>query len=481
MTDDRELSALMRDGMAAQAREVSASTSLTEQLIRTSTEAGTATARQGSAREGTGRRGATDRGWQAWVLPAAAAVLVALLVSSALIGGKLLRSSRHQPGSSVSVQPITSAPSTAHATPTPTPSGSVTPTPTPTSAPAGPVGGPVPAGFRAVDLTWVSTDQGWALGTAPCAQTPCTSIVRTLDGGQHWVGIPAPVAGLTQYTECSSTLACIGTLRFASPLVGYAYGPNALFLTTDGGQHWQRQTGGAYGLEAANGTVLRVASRCLPGCDFTVQRAAVGSSDWSTVPLPGGGQTSGAQLVRGGHLAALLTEGHVAGGAQHATSVLFTSTDDGASWTSRGEPCPQSGTEYDSNALTIAPDDSITILCSARGGTERHITMTSTDGGTHFTAAPAVLGAATGNVLGAASSSTLLVSLDVLYLSTNGGASWGRVDKLPGGGPIQASYIGFETSTTGRVLEADASGGAGSSTVWTTTDAGRSWTAHAFR
>jgi photosystem II stability/assembly factor-like uncharacterized protein len=273
---------------------------------------------------------------------------------------------------------------------------------------------------------------------------------------------------------------CVQHLRFVDDQIGYAYGSDALFMTTDGGQHWQRQSGGAYGLEAADGTVLRVVSTCLPGCPFTVQRAAVGSSDWTAVALPGGGQTAGARLARAGRQVALLTEGHVAGGAQHATSVLFTSTDDGAGWAARGEPCPQSGAEVDSTAVTIAPDGSITILCARRGGDARHFTMTSTDGGAHFTAAAATLGAANGDGLGAASSSVLLVSLDLLYRSTDGGNHWGRVDKLPGGGPLAASFIGFETSTTGRVLEADAGGGPGSTRVWTTTDAGRSWTVHTF-
>jgi photosystem II stability/assembly factor-like uncharacterized protein len=486
MTDDRELAALMRDGMAAEAREISASAALTEQLIRTSTAA-TAGRSGAGYRPADGRLEATSRGWQAWLLPVAAAVLVALLVSTALVGGKLLHASRHQPGSSPAPQPGTSTSQTSSPAPSPSgtaasaPSTATTSGPTQTPTPGVPVGGPVPASFRAVDLTWVSTDEGWALGTAPCAQAPCTSIVRTLDGGRHWVGMPAPVAALGQYGECAQNQACVTTLRFANPQVGYAYGPDTLFLTTDGGQHWQRQSGGAWGLEAADGTVLRLMNKCLPGCDFTVQRAAVGSGDWTTVPLPGGGQTAGAQLVRAGHLVALLTRGRVAGGADHQTSVLFISSDAGSSWTSRGEPCPQqSSVEIDSTAVTIAPDGSITVLCAARNDSERHFTMTSTDGGGHFTAAPAVLGSAAGDTLGAASSSTLLVSLDLLYLSTDGGRSWSRVDKLPGGGPGQASYIGFETGTVGRVLAPDSTGGPGASTVWTTTDAGRSWTAQPF-
>jgi photosystem II stability/assembly factor-like uncharacterized protein len=460
MTDDRELSAVLRDGMAAQAREISASSAFTEQLIRTSVQA----------------EDRAGRGWRNWMLPLAAAVLVAFLVSSALIGGKLLHASRHQSNGPLGPQPTSSAPST----PKPSPTGSSSPSSAPTTAPAGPVGpsgGPVPAGFRAVDLTWVSLDQGWALGTAPCGNPPCTSIVRTTDGGRHWVGIPAPVAGLAEASDCTGDQACVSGLRFANSQVGYAYGPSALFMTTDAGQHWQRQSlAGASGLEVADGIVVRVSSKCLPGCDFTVERSVVGSTSWQSVPLPAGGQTSGAQLARAGNLVALLTEGHIAGGAQHATSVLLTSTTGGVSWTARGEPCPQGSSEYDSTAVSTAADGSITVLCSSRDAQQAHFTMTSTDGGGHFVRAPQSLGASNSSAIGTASRSVQLVSLDALYRSTDGGSSWQRVS-----GPAGASYIGFESDTVGRVLaQTPGSTTYGADQVWTTTDAGRSWTAHSF-
>lgn len=467
MTDDRELSALMRDGMAAQAREISASSAFTDQLIRSSMQA--------DDRAG--------RGWRNWMLPLAAAVLVALLVSSALVGGKLLHASQHQPSPPLGLQPTSSAPSTPKSSPTPT--GSPSPSSAPTTAPAGPVGpsgGPVPAGFRAVDLTWISQDQGWALGTAPCGTPPCTSIVRTSDGGTHWVGIPAPVAGLTEASDCATNQACITGLRFANSQVGYAYGPSALFMTTDAGQHWQRQPIiGANGLEVADGMVVRVSSRCLPGCDFTVERSVVGSTSWQSVPLPAGGQTSGAQLARSGNVVALLTEGHIAGGAQPATSVLFTSTTGGVSWISRGEPCPQTSVEYDSTEVSVGSDGSISVLCAARDHSQVNFTMTSTDGGAHFGTTQHNLGAAFATDFGTASRSVQLVSMDVLYLSTDGGNTWGRVDKLPGGGPLTAIYIGFESGTVGRVLDVDANAAFGTDRVWTTTDGGRSWTMHTFR
>ena len=69
------------------------------------------------------------------------------------------------------------------------------------------------------------------------------------------------------------------------------------------------------------------------------------------------------------------------------------------------------------------------------------------------------------------------MGLDPLYRSTDGGSHWQRVDA----GPAAVGWIGFESSTVGRVLGLDTADSIGSTTVWTTTDAGRSWTASDFR
>jgi photosystem II stability/assembly factor-like uncharacterized protein len=474
MSTEREPATLLRDGMASEARLVTASPAFTERII------------------GATRQPVRRPAWQGWVLPAAAAALVAVLLAAALVGTSLLRSERQQPAGQTTPPAVTSgppAPTTGGPTASPGPSASSAPSSHASTGGAGPVGGAVPAGFRAVDLTWISNSDGWALGTAPCGNPPCTSIVRTTDGGKSWTGIPAPKARLGQTDSCPSACDLVTGLRFATARVGYAFGPNSLFLTTDGGASWQRQPGGsAYSLEIVDGSALRVTGQqpsCAPGCTFSVQRASLGSSDWHDVALPAGGQQAGAQLAASGRTVVLATFGHTAGGAESATSVLFTSTDGGASWRKIGEPCVQNASgggpwEVDTVAVTVAPDSSITGLCTERGGAFEH-TITSTDGGAHFTAAPSSLGGGTGSSpLGAASSRILLVGLDPLYRSTDGGGHWQRVD-AGGRGPGAVGWIGFESSTVGRVLGLDTGDAIGSTTVWTTTDAGRSWTASSFR
>ena len=93
---------------------------------------------------------------------------------------------------------------------------------TATAVPAGttlPAGGPVPAGFRAASVTFASTLEAFALGTAPCQHAPCTSIVRTRDRGVSWRGLPAPVVRLG---EPGVTGPAAWGIRFATP--GHGFG-----------------------------------------------------------------------------------------------------------------------------------------------------------------------------------------------------------------------------------------------------------------
>ena len=474
MSDERQLGRLLRDGMVAEARGVSAGPEFTERVIGRALATGGPTDPQ--------RRPP----WQNWVLPAAAAALVALLVGSALIGTKLL----HSAGPAAKPSPALSQPTAS----TPPPSNPTSPAPsspaTASSAPshqssagvAGPAGGPVPAGFRGYDLTWVSDQDGWALGTAPCGNPPCTSILRTTDGGRSWVGIPAPRAFLVQTDTCNSTCDRIGNLRFANSLVGYAYSQDSFFMTTDGGGSWHKQSGYAYGLEVVAGSVLRISARspvggdCTPpGCIFGIQRAAIGSDSWQDVSLPAGGRDVGAQLAASGTTVVLATYAHVSGGAQDATSVLFTSRDGGSNWQKVGEPCPQrNGVEVDTTGVTVAPGGgSITVLCQQRvSGVP--FTATSTDG-VHFAPGAPVPGNQFGGVVGATSASDLFVlQQDRLYRSSDAGQRWAAV----GDGPAGGNYIGFESTTVGRVIGGRA--GAGPDGTWTTTDGGQSWTYHSF-
>lgn len=446
MTDDRQLEALLREGMAAEVRPVVAESRLTEQII---------------AAAGQDESPRISSSWQNWVLPAVAAVLVALLVGSVLFGARLLHSAGQSPAG--------------HRTPEPSTPVSIVPNPSPsvksspsapasqggTSVSAQPGTGPVPTGFVGYDLTWVSQDEGWALGTAPCSTAPCTSIVHTLDGGQSWGGLPAPKAYLADVDTCSSSCDRVSGIRFADAQHGYVYGPNSFFTTDDGGRNWTRQNGNAWALEPVAGQVLRVSGadpNCAPGCRFRLQRAAVGSTDWKAVSLPGATQDVRATLSANGDDVVLGTYGNPAGGASDEQSIVFRSGDGGLSWQRIGEPCPQSGGEVDSTALTVAGDGSISAVCTIRGRSTSFV-VTAGAGSGSFTSLPDVPGGSAGPIA-AVSAGDVLVGTDRLYRWD--GSSWRAV-----AGPGRPGFIGFESGQVGRLVADNG--------VWMTIDGGRSW------
>lgn len=435
--------------------------------------------------------------WRGWVLPLVAAAVIAILLGSAVTavrlaasrGGSSPEGPGSQPVSGVPASTASTASTTSHPSGSPAGDGSPALGTGPTGGAGAVIGpaGPVPAGFTATDLTWISPVDGWALGTAPCAAKPCTSIVRTTDGGRSWVGIPAPRAFLASdgtsdainAGACpSATTACVSHLRFASAEVGYAFGQNSLFMTIDAGRTWSAQNGGALGLEIANGTALRLSARCLPGCPFSVTRAAVGSDHWTDARLPAVGASASGELARVGNEVVVANHANPAGGAEAATTTLLVSGDGGGHWSIVAEPCPRlagAAGEVDTRAVTIAPDASITVLCAPRAAQgSRTFTMTSTDGGSHFQRAAGSLDSSGTSPMAAASAQIVLVSLaSGLDRSADGGRTWQHTLD-----PID--YVGFESSSVGHALRPGQGGVAGSAQLLTTTDGGAHWSASPF-
>ena len=46
----------------------------------------------------------------------------------------------------------------------------------------------VPNGFHAQSLSWISSTEGWMLGSTPCGRASCSTVLATADGGQTWSG-----------------------------------------------------------------------------------------------------------------------------------------------------------------------------------------------------------------------------------------------------------------------------------------------------
>ena len=111
------------------------------------------------------------------------------------------------------------------------------------------------------DVSFVSADQGWALGSG--------ELVTTTDGGASWTRLPGPPAGAAH-------------IRFASPKVGYAWSTDgSLWITADGAASWQ--PGGltrVVSLETAAGWVWSLAG-AQPYPD--IWRAPAGSTAWANL------------------------------------------------------------------------------------------------------------------------------------------------------------------------------------------------------
>jgi len=382
------------------------------------------------------------------------------------------QSSAGAPGASVSASHSASAVPSVAASAMPSVAASVAPTTTAGS----PAGGPVPAGLQVSSVTFASPDLGWALGTAPCTAAPCTSIVRTADGGLTWVGIPAPVAPLVPadigaQAEAGSG---VGGLRFADPLDGWAFGPD-LWATHDGGSSWRRLTipGAAsatvVALEASGGAVQAVLF------DQSVVRIAsspVGSDNWrlSSVSVPiGAGPVAAAQLVLAGADGWLLeVDRTVVGGARLS----------GGTWAAWTPPCvnltgPAVLAASSPTELVAACD--VGLWSTPKG---EHLYV-SHDGGATFAPAgtrPPISGA--GGVASTGASSIFLTGTtaqgSAIVRSSDGGQTWQTALET---GNATITYLGFTTSAQGVALTI-AAGGSGSSpggNLLMTRDGGQTW------
>jgi photosystem II stability/assembly factor-like uncharacterized protein len=343
---------------------------------------------------------------------------------------------------------------------------------TTTSVPKGPpAGGPVPAGFNPVSFTAVSASEFWLLGSAPCSNPVCTSIVRTTDGGSQWLGIPAPVAPLGGGGS-SGASGYVTTLRFADPLDGYAYG------TGPGGSLWETHNGGATWAEASflsgrtlmafgtgAGYALALVGSCSGGsCSGVVlDRSPVGADNWvpESVPVPAGVDPLVAMSVNGPDVWFSVTTS-----PGSPKQLLVAGTGSGAHFSTYTSPC------YSGLGGTIEASSASVLwaVCPTGmlAGAER-----STDGGEKWSPLP--VGELVNSALLAAASSTTAVlqpgTQGELLRTTDGGATWQSSSSPPGGSFV---WLGFTGQESGAGLFATGAPGAPDE-LYLTSDGGASW------
>jgi len=281
--------------------------------------------------------------------------------------------------------------------------------------------------FSLVDMTWVSTTEGWALGAQPCGQGFCSRIADTTNGAAFlWQMLPDPPAQVPGPGVDCSRVTCVSSLRFANPSVGYLFGP-ALLMTTDGGRSWRAQPGPLVEtLTVAGDHVYRVSydhGGCPGPCQPFLQEAAVGGSSWRTLiePLTTPGRSSSAQIVGSGGVLITALYGSLAGPVSAQASV-YRSGDGGVEWQTQPDPCGGRGPagnaeEEDLVDLTTAPGGFFAGLCTPHGGAGAFL-VTSNDGGLSWRATaplpagqePALVAAASPTTLAVATGPTSVLS-----------------------------------------------------------------------
>jgi hypothetical protein len=397
---------------------------------------------------GTGGRGPRLRtDWLAVAAAVAVTAVVVAIVLSVGLGKQHVSPTSHRSHHHANhVQPPAhhrrgSHPVQATTTTSTTTAATTTPQATIPAVPAG----PVPSGFSPESFTAISDFTWWLLGTAPCSSAPCTSIVRTDNGGQSFVGTPAPRTNN------------VSQLRFADSHDGFAYGPE-LWVTHDAGFTWhQVPTGGTVAdLAIADGEAYAVV-RSGNGTG-QLYRSPVGSDAW--VPDATAGNVLGGLWVHGSDV---LLESN--------TGKLLVSHDGGGSFSQYAAP-PNVVCDFVEMGPPVIWEHCATGMLSG--------TWRSTNGGATYSAAgggerpPAPVGGMPNSAaFAAASSDTAVVGWDRLYRTTDGGASYTPVTGLPRVTFIP--YVGFTDATHGVALVYTGPNTPSHEHLYYTTDGGASY------
>ena len=132
----------------------------------------------------------------------------------------------------------------------------------------------VPAGFSPETAAAFGTDDYWVFGSYRCAAGRCLALVRSTDGGKHFIRAGAPPL---------TSQGFVSTIRFANPRDGYAWTwHSVLYVTHDGSASWHRAgpRGGVAALAIGGGQVYAVFGRS------RFERASVSGGRWQVLPSP---------------------------------------------------------------------------------------------------------------------------------------------------------------------------------------------------
>jgi len=315
-------------------------------------------------------------------------------------------------------------------------------------------GGPVPSGFMAASVTFVSAREAFALGTAACGHAPCTSIARTLDRGVSWRGLQAPAVPLGE--PYAATGPAVWGIRFATPVDGFVFG-NGLWMTASGGEQWSAVAypGGAIlSLEIVDRQVLAVTARHGPNglTGWTLSRRALGGGPWVRITALDGNPAYGSVSGYGG----IATQAGLAA-VLDGSSVLVTANG-GLTVSRHPTPCPAAGHPFPSvTSVAVQAPHGLALLCTGQGytGHTDKTVYVSGDLGVTWTLAGHPDSDGDGGMIAAAAPGQLTIATTSaaswLYASADNGTTWRTVVTYPDGG-AGWNDLGFTTASDGVVI-----------------------------
>jgi hypothetical protein len=347
----------------------------------------------------------------------------------------------------------------------PTASPSTSASSSATSSPAAPAPTPI-AGFMAASVTFVSSNDGWVLGTVGSS----LAVARTQDGGAQWTSITPPPTG---FYSGSSTSGVSG-IRFADQQDGWAFG-SQLWATHNGGTSWTQVTlpglgsgGGMTPIQDVETAAGEVYAVYFGSSGFSLASSPTASNSWVTSSTGisfGAGPIPTAQLVVQGSSAWVLENDRtVVGGARYQSGAW-------SSWT------PACSTVGGSAALAASSTTNLLAICDVgawTSGPPVENAFTSGNGGTGFTqlstALPAVCQGS--DTVGSPSTAIAAAGCGAQIVATsNSGGSWATV--FTGSSNTSISFVGFENTSQGVAIEASLASSTG--LLLMTHNGGSSW------
>jgi hypothetical protein len=316
------------------------------------------------------------------------------------------------------------------------------------------------------------------LGAAACGKNACAEVIGTTDAAKTWrlIGtVGAPIAGFGGRPG-------ITEIRFATPAVGWAFGPY-LFRTSTGGKSWARMPipgGGKQVLALAAGPTqtYAVITGCAWGAGICPRPLSFwriptgGRGAWTRIPLrlP---PNYGADVAVFGATVYVLDEQ-----VQFGRPDVFYASTDGRHFTARPAPCNHA---EDLALIQAVPMSAtrVALLCDGNPGFSKAVktVYVSADTGKTDTYAgqmglfgiQAQLAASPSGNLAVASTS----NGSFVYVNDTHKQAWTMVEGIGDGG-VGWNDITYATNSQAWVVYGPADFG-GIGQLWTTHDAGLHW------